>query len=59
MLKIAVSLDPLQSWSYVVAGYVTYRKDEQTKAEAFYKKAIDLNPTSAKFHYVLGSLLLV
>jgi len=54
-----VSADPLQPWNYMVTGYVAYRTGDLAKAEALYKKALELGPTIGKYHYLLGSLLLV
>ena len=59
LLSSAVSLDPLQSWNYLPMGYATFRMGEFDKTERYYRKALQLNPTSAKFHYVLGQLLVV
>jgi serine/threonine-protein kinase len=59
LLKTATSLDPLQAWNYIALGYVRYRSAALSEAGAYYRKALELSPTSTKFHYVLGSLLLI
>jgi TolB-like protein/Flp pilus assembly protein TadD len=59
LLQRAISGDPLQPWNYVATGYVAYRTGDLEKAKSLYKKALELGPTVGKFHYVLGSLLLV
>jgi TolB-like protein/Tfp pilus assembly protein PilF len=57
-LKSAIALDPLQPWNYVATGFATNRTGDLTATERVYKKAIDLNPTGGKVHYLLGSVLL-
>ncbi len=59
LLDRAASLDPLQSWNFLVMGYATYRMGDFDSTERHYRKALELNPISAKFHYVRGTLLLV
>jgi serine/threonine protein kinase/Tfp pilus assembly protein PilF len=59
LLKSAVALDPLQPWNYVATGFATYRIGDLAEAERDYRKALDLNPTGGKLHYLLGSVLLV
>ena len=58
LLKSAIALDPLQPWNYVATGFATNRTGDLTATERVYKKAIDLNPTGGKVHYLLGSVLL-
>ena len=52
------SKDPLQPWNYVATGYATFRLGKLAETEANYRRALDLLPTGAKFHYLLGSVLL-
>jgi tetratricopeptide (TPR) repeat protein len=59
LLSKAVSLDPLQSWNHIASGYAEYRLGDFDRAEHFYRHALELNSASVKFHYVLGSLLVV
>jgi tetratricopeptide (TPR) repeat protein len=59
LFRRAVSADPLQPWNYVATGYVAYRTGDLAKAEALYAKALELAPAVDKWHYVLGSSLLV
>jgi TolB-like protein/Tfp pilus assembly protein PilF len=58
-LDKAVSLDPLQAWNHIAKGYAAYRMGDLDNAERYYRRGLELNPASAKFHYVLGTLLLV
>jgi TolB-like protein/tetratricopeptide (TPR) repeat protein len=58
LLKSAIALDPLQAWNYIATGFATNRTGDLTATERVYKKAIDLNPTGGKVHYLLGSVLL-
>jgi TolB-like protein/DNA-binding winged helix-turn-helix (wHTH) protein/tetratricopeptide (TPR) repeat protein len=51
------SKDPLQPWNYIATGYATFRLGKLAETEANYRKALDLIPTGAKFHYLLGSVL--
>jgi TolB-like protein/Tfp pilus assembly protein PilF len=59
LLKSAISLDPLQPWNYVAMGFASYRAGDLSEAERVYRKAIDLNPTGGKLHYLLGSVLII
>jgi TolB-like protein/Tfp pilus assembly protein PilF len=58
LLKSAIALDPLQVWNYIATGFATNRAGDLTATERVYRKAIDLNPTGGKAHYLLGSTLL-
>ena len=59
LLKRAVVADPLQPWNYAVQGYVVYRTGNLAEAESLYRKALDFAPTVGKWHYLLGSSLLI
>jgi len=55
----AVELDPLQPWNYVVKGYATYRSGRLADAEANYRIALKLAPAAGKFHFLLGTVMVV
>ena len=59
LFKRAVVADPLQPWNYAVQGYVAYRTGNLADAESLYRKALDFAPTVGKWHYLLGSSLLI
>jgi TolB-like protein/tetratricopeptide (TPR) repeat protein len=59
LFKRAVAADPLQPWNYAATGYVAYRTGDLANAELHYKKALDLAPTVGKWHYLMGSSLLI
>jgi TolB-like protein/Flp pilus assembly protein TadD len=59
LFKRAVAADPLQPWNYVATGYAAYRTGDLANAELLYRKAFELAPAVGKWHYVLGSSLLI
>jgi tetratricopeptide (TPR) repeat protein len=58
-LDKAIELDPLQPWNYIGRGYAACRSCRLADAEANYRTALDLAPASGKFHFLLGSVLIV
>lgn len=58
LINRATAIDPLQPWNYIVAGFATYRSGDLPAAEAAYRRALDLNASNGKFHYLLGTVLL-
>jgi TolB-like protein/Tfp pilus assembly protein PilF len=59
LLDGAASRDPLQPWGYIAIGYATLRSGKLAETEANYRKALSLDPAGGKFHYLMGSVLLV
>jgi TolB-like protein/Tfp pilus assembly protein PilF len=58
LAQAAVARDPLNSWNYYGTGLAHYNAGKLAHAEAAYRKALELNPTGAGVHTVLGFTLL-
>jgi TolB-like protein/DNA-binding winged helix-turn-helix (wHTH) protein/Tfp pilus assembly protein PilF len=54
----AVSLDPLNSWNFAALGDVHWTGGRFAEAEAAYRKAVELGPTTAGLHALLANILL-
>ncbi len=53
-----MSLDPLNQWNFAVLGDVARTGARFAEAEAAYRKAVELGPTSAGLHASLANILL-
>lgn len=53
----AVSLDPLNTWNFAAMGDVHWTAGRFAEAEAAYRKAVDLGPTTAGLHALLANIL--
>ena len=58
LAQSAVARDPLNSWNYYGVGLAHYSAGRLADAEAAYRKALELNPTGAGMHTLLGFTLL-
>jgi TolB-like protein/DNA-binding winged helix-turn-helix (wHTH) protein len=54
----AVSLDPLNSWNFAAVGDVSWTAGRFAEAEAAYRTAVELGPTTAGLHALLANILL-
>jgi TolB-like protein len=54
----ALSLDPLNPWNFVAVGTASWNLGHLADAEAAYRKAVELQPTSAGLHAHFASELL-
>jgi transcriptional activator of cad operon len=54
----ALSLDPLNCWNFAALGDVHWTAGRFAEAEAAYRKAAELAPTTAGLHAVLANILL-
>jgi TolB-like protein/Tfp pilus assembly protein PilF len=55
----AVSHDPLDSWNFFAVGAAQRVAGRYPEAEAAYRTALELNPTGAALHALLGDVLRV
>jgi Tfp pilus assembly protein PilF len=53
----AVSLDPLNQWNFAALGDVARTAGRFAEAEAAYRKAVELGPTTAGLHALLANIL--
>lgn len=53
----AILLDPKHAKSYGNRGFALYLVESRTEAEADLRKAVELEPTNAKFEHNLGAFL--
>jgi tetratricopeptide (TPR) repeat protein len=53
-----VSRDPLDSWNFFAVGAAQRAAGRYPAAEAAYRTALELNPTGAALHALLGDVLL-
>jgi TolB-like protein/Tfp pilus assembly protein PilF len=53
----AVSHDPLDSWNFFAVGAAQRAAGRYPEAEAAYRTALELNPTGAALHALLGDVL--
>jgi tetratricopeptide (TPR) repeat protein len=54
----AVAHDPLNAWNYHALAVAQGAHGRLSEAEASYRKALELNPTGAGLHALLGDVLL-
>jgi transcriptional activator of cad operon len=54
----ALSLDPLNCWNFAALGDVHWTAGRFAEAEAAYRKAVELAPTTAGLHALLANILL-
>jgi serine/threonine-protein kinase len=54
----ALSLDPLNQWNYAAVGDVHWTAGRFAEAEAAYRKAVELGPTTAGLHALLANIML-
>jgi TolB-like protein len=54
----AVSHDPLDSWNFFAVGAAQRAAGRYQEAETAYRTALELNPTGAALHALLGDVLL-
>jgi TolB-like protein/tetratricopeptide (TPR) repeat protein len=58
LAQSAVSHDPLNSWNFAGLAAALSANGRLAEAEAAYRRALDLNPTGAGLHAMLGDVLL-
>lgn len=58
LAKRAIAREPLNPWNYVAAGDASWRLDHTADAEADYRRAVDLSPTTATLHALFANVLL-
>jgi TolB-like protein/DNA-binding winged helix-turn-helix (wHTH) protein/Tfp pilus assembly protein PilF len=54
----ALSLDPLNQWNYAAVGDVHWTAGRFAEAEAAYRNAVELGPTTAGLHALLANIML-